>query len=534
MRKLFSKLWFLALLSGILFSASWPTYGFPFLLFFAFIPLLVIEETIRNNPRFYKKRSVITYSYIAFLLFNASATWWVMYASAIGAILAIFINSFFMSLVFLGFHLLRRQTKTFTGILALISCWTAFEFFHLNWELAWPWLTLGNAFADYTPCVQWYEYTGTLGGTWWILIMNVLFFYLWKAYTTYRLAHRITRSLIIATAVVCFVPLLISFIQYKRYTPLGTERQVTLVQPNIDPYNEKFVFSLFKDSFLNMLDLAKTKINSSTDYVVFPETAIARNFWEEDMDDIAPLIETRKLTAISPKVNIIMGASTYKTLIVKTPTARHPDDCDTCFYDSFNTALLLDSSLTEQVYHKSKLVPGVETLPYPAVFNVLQAVAFDLGGMVGSLGIQKDRTPFTNSFNGDKLAPSICYESAFGEFTAAYVRNGANAIFIITNDGWWKDTPGYRQHFAYARLRAIETRKDVVQSANTGISGFINQRGDVVKQTQWWVPAAIDGKILLNKKKTVYVLLGDYLGRLSVAVVCALILIVLVNVFRKR
>jgi apolipoprotein N-acyltransferase len=63
-----------------------------------------------------------------------------------------------------------------------------------------------------------------------------------------------------------------------------------------------------------------------------------------------------------------------------------------------------------------------------------------------------------NEKHGFKIAPAICYESIYGEFMSKYIRNGANLICIITNDGWWKNTPGHKQHMNYARLRAIETR----------------------------------------------------------------------------
>jgi len=138
-----------------------------------------------------------------------------------------------------------------------------------------------------------------------------------------------------------------------------------------------------------------------------------------------------------------------------------------------------------------------------------------LGGTVGTLGVDSAQIPFTGRKNL-KVAPVICYESAYGEFVSHSVRNGANMIFVITNDGWWGNTPGYRQHFLFSRLRAIETRRSVARSANTGISGFINQRGDVSQATKYWVPAAIRQTINANDVLTFYVKHGDYLARISV------------------
>jgi apolipoprotein N-acyltransferase len=114
------------------------------------------------------------------------------------------------------------------------------------------------------------------------------------------------------------------------------------------------------------------------------------------------------------------------------------------------------------------------------------------------------------------------------------VKNGANLICIITNDGWWKDTPGYKQHFSYARLRAIENRRDIVQSANTGLSGFINQRGDVLQKTSWWKEYAIKQDVMLNEKLTFYSKNGDYIARTASYMSVIVFLYTIFISFRRR
>jgi len=155
----------------------------------------------------------------------------------------------------------------------------------------------------------------------------------------------------------------------------------------------------------------------------------------------------------------------------------------------------------------------------------LENFAFDLGGTVGSLGVDKERTVFARPSDNLKIAPVICYESVFGAYVTQYIRKGANLIFVITNDGWWGDTPGHRQHFTFSQLRAIETRRSVARSANTGISAFINQRGDISQVTKYWEPAVIRQKINANYELTFYVRYGDYIGRISAFVAVFLILI---------
>jgi apolipoprotein N-acyltransferase len=87
---------------------------------------------------------------------------------------------------------------------------------------------------------------------------------------------------------------------------------------------------------------------------------------------------------------------------------------------------------------------------------------------------------------------------------------------VLTNDGWWKGSPGSWQHFGYSRLRAIETRRSIARCANTGISGFINQRGDILKKTELSVSDVIGMPVGLNKTVTFYARYGDYLGKFCV------------------
>ena len=154
--------------------------------------------------------------------------------------------------------------------------------------------------------------------------------------------------------------------------------------------------------------------------------------------------------------------------------------------------------------------------------------SFDLGGTTGSLGRQMEPTNFVLK-NGTKVAPVICYESVFGGYLAQYIRKGAELIVVITNDGWWRNTPGYKQHFSFSRLRAVETRRSVARAANTGISCFINQRGDVFQPTPWWTETAISGEVNLNDEITFYVKYGDYIARVSMFAGALLLLFLIVK-----
>ena len=204
------------------------------------------------------------------------------------------------------------------------------------------------------------------------------------------------------------------------------------------------------------------------------------------------------------------------------------------FFDNFSTALNIENSGHVQFYHKSRLVPGAESLPFGNALAFLKPVFEHLGGATGAYGNQPDAGVFYSQ-SGIGADPVICFESIWGEYVARSVRKGAQFIAVITNDGWWENTSGKDQHLDYAKLRAIETRRWVARSANTGISAFINQRGDVVQQTKWWTKTAIKQDINLNSELTFYVQHGDYLPR--AASVIAILLIGFIagkKWFRKR
>ena len=184
------------------------------------------------------------------------------------------------------------------------------------------------------------------------------------------------------------------------------------------------------------------------------------------------------------------------------------------FYEILNAALQIEIGNDDvQLYRKSKLVPGPEILPYRRIFFFLKPLIDKLEGTTAGVGTQPERSVMSS--DAGKVAPAICYESVFGEYVTGYIRKGAQAIFIMTNDGWWDNTAGHRQHLHFASLRAIETRRAIARSANTGISAFINQRGDILQHTRYNEPVAIKGAIRFNDAVTFYVLWGDTIARIS-------------------
>jgi apolipoprotein N-acyltransferase len=283
-----------------------------------------------------------------------------------------------------------------------------------------------------------------------------------------------------------------------------------LAQPNIDPYDKGGTIPASQQiDILTKLSDSIGQVN--TEFFIWPETAIADYMDEDHVRTSNYFMQAQSFLSKYKNGNLITGAETYKVYdSQKTKTATALPDGR--FIDNYSTALSIENSATVQFYHKSKLVPGAESLPFKDALFFLKPVFEHLGGATGNYTGQ-DEPSNLYSASGIGAAPVICYESIWGEWVAKSVRNGAQFIAIITNDGWWENTSGKDQHLDYAKLRAIETRRWVCRSANTGISAFINQRGDIVKHTEWWVKTAIKQDINLNSEITFYVEHGDYLPK---------------------
>jgi apolipoprotein N-acyltransferase len=523
------SLFLLSVFSALLLILAWPVNGLAPLLFVAFVPLLLMQHYAQENG--VRGGRVFGFSYLTFLAWNTGTTWWVYNATVEGSIMAFAFNALFMAIVFQLFHITRKRMGSLIGYVSLPAYWIGFEYLHMQWDLSWPWLTLGNGFASWYKWVQWYEFTGVFGGTLWILLVNILVARaLLLAERRLKIRHALY-ALLLAT-----LPASWSLIKYYRYEDKGKGVEVILTQPNIDPYSEKFSGMPPEEQLARMLKLAAPLITDSTQYVVGPETALPYDHQEEYMLEHPDVLALQDFIKPWPRLKVIAGVSTSKTFREGeklSSTARRYANSEQ-YYDAFNTSMQVDNTGKVQLYHKSKLVPGVEQMPYPGIFKFVEKFAIDLGGTVGSYGKQEERSVFTSP-EGIKTGVPICYESIYGEFMAGYIRNGADFIFIITNDGWWGDTPGYRQHRDYARLRAIEERRSVARSANTGISCFINQRGDIVSATGWWEPAALRGVMKANKELTFYVKYGDYIAKFfSVLAIALLLLIFAIPFFRKK
>ena len=517
--------------SAVLLGLAWY-FHLGILIFFGFVPLLILEDKFQTNNKALGLR-FFGLVYLSFLLWNILVTWWIVYASMGGAIMAYTANALLMTAVFFIYALIKRKIHAKWALWSLIPLWLAFEYIHTLWDITWTWLSIGNVFANHHNWVQWYSFTGVSGGTAWVLAVNIFCFKLIKENKVKYLVSKQVAYLFLAI----LVPILISY-GISLSAPFASKAgvEVVVVQPNIDPYNVKFNTS-YASQLENTIALMRQKLTSNTAYLALPETFITGFTDDLNEDNINDLAEVKwfrdSLLLKYPQLKIVTGANTYKYYsLLETPSATaRKDSRNDLYYDMYNTALFITGDSCN-IYHKSKLVPGVEMMPFPGFFKLFESFAIDLGGTTGSLGTQSTRSVFKDRERNIDIAPVICYESVYGDFVATYVRNGANLIFIVTNDGWWDDTPGYKQHLQYARLRAIENRRSIVRCANTGVSCFVDEMGNLSQETKFWEPAVISQVVRPNSELTFFSKFGDILSYTSC--VLSLILLLYLPIYHWR
>ena len=496
-----------ALLSGLLLSAAWPTWGIAPIAFIGFVPLLLLEDRFAKG----EKGKLFWLSFLTFLIWNVVTTWWIWNATP-AATAAWVLNSLFMAIVFNVFHLTKKKgCNNPWGNFFLIPYWMAFEQLTYLWAIKWPWLNLGNAFSSRIEWIQWYEYTGVAGGTLWILAVNILItniILFFKTKETKKLF-----ACIGIEAIVLLLPIIISTRMYNHYDEQGTDTEVIVVQQNCDPWNEQFDSQFYDQVIQNNINLSLPLITPKTKFVVSSESAIQEGIWLHEIDNAKALHTLHDYIKRFPQMAFVIGGTTYEFVprgMESDFPARDIGDGEH-FYYCHNSALLIDT-INLQYRNKSQLTPGVEAIPEWMGF--LKNYSITMGIARGTLKTDPEARVLT--FGDHKVGVPICYESAFGEYVSNFCKKGADLLFVITNDGWWGDTPGYKQHFEFSKLRAIENRRCIARSANTGRSGFFNQRGDVLQQTQYWVPDAIRATLKANTKVTFYAQHGDYLSRIAV------------------
>lgn len=519
-----------SVLSGVLLGLSWVeiTNFFP-LVFVALVPFLWLENQILQQKL--SSAKVYVHAFVVFSLFNIITTWWIYHATLLGALMAFFFSAILVAFPFWLFHLTRKHIGNKEGYIAFVINILAFEWLDYNWALSHPWLPFGNAFASSPNMVQWYEFTGVSGGSLWVILVNLIVYFgivTWKNNHTFSSVKKHFALLLVCL----FLPMLISYF-IGRNVDLGENNEtleIVLSQPNVDPYQKFGGEELALKQTTQMMDITRSVMTDDTRLIITPETALSSSLEESMMIHSDEVGIIQEFLSEFPKAKVLTGASTHAFFEEENSMASRKLEYGG-FWEAYNSTVLVDTSKNIETYHKMKLVLGVETLPFQFITKPLESL-FDLGGTSGTLGTEL--APKNFEVENIEIAPTICYESIYGEFIGKFCGKGAGIIAVSTNDAWWYDTPGYKQLLAYTQLRAIENRKWIARSANTGISCFINPKGEITKKTKWEETTAIAMKVPVMKGITFYARNGDFISRIALFISPLLILLTFVRRFKNR
>ena len=515
----------LAILSGVMISLGWFTPCPTLVMLVSIVPLLFAENLIANDS---KKAKLLRVGLLAFIYVYLQDLF-ILYPLTLllkkWTFLIFCCNSLLYAFLFALFSLVKRKCGNRWGCISFVAFSVLFDFIMQNIDASFPaipmgWMLIGMNETG-LPFMQWYEYTGLLGGSVWILTVNVIAYILiWNRIEKKKL----NVPLLSAFIAIVVLPIALSLVLYGTYKEKKDPVNFVLVQPNINPYSEKQSLGLAIQCD-KMVSLARAYADAETDYIVFPETALDNNFWYNNLNENDMIVYLRdSVMAAYSEANLITGAMMLQYFMAVAPPSRDAMVAgENLYIQMYNAVFQIANGYPVQVYKKEKLVPLTEHSPFKKKWN---------RSLNGSQEYNLARGEKQNILRSAtaKMGAFVCYESMFASYCAKFADMGADIYCMITNDGWWLDTGLPVAHLRHAQVRAIENRRSLARCGNTGITAGIDQRGRIVAQTPWWEPTALKVTLNKNRTKTLYTQWGDYVGVL--AALLSLLIVVLL-VFKK-
>jgi apolipoprotein N-acyltransferase len=509
----------LASVSAIILGFSFPPFPLGIIACFGFVPFFLLVEKIDSFTRFFR------YSYCLFFLFTLIALYWVggfthfrdPYLMIAGAAL-FFWQPLFFTIPASIYFWFSKNTQSQYAVFFFPFLWVTFEWLYALGEFAFPWLSIGNTQTYNLEKIQYADITGVYGISFWVLLLNALVFLVVK--NIQQNVSKNTKYSLFGLILFLYVtPSIYSWVAKNSIAILDESRTVSIgiVQPNIDPWMKWEGMNTVSGRWhqiQSLLKLIRENINENTDIVVLPESAILLNL---------PVfnVEAEKTKKIIDSLNVVLISGYAKVKYYEgdqAPSSSNVLKGSNIRYDSFNSILMMEpGSDLIQSYSKMRLVPFAERIPYADdVPYLIEPLRWGVG--ISNWGKGTDSTLFFSRTLQTNFLSMVCYESVFPEFVASFVNKGAEFLIFITNDSWWGNTSGARQHNQFAVLRAVENRRWIIRCANGGISSFIDPFGTMYDKTDMYEKAYIQRAITPFSNKTFYTIHGDIFAR-----ICAII-----------
>jgi len=472
-------------LAALLLFFSFPPYPTGFLSYFCLVPLFLLfeKQDFRNGFRT---------GYLTALIALGTLFYWLNWNSGANMVQAT--GMYISTVIYLSIswgifgwiqNKICRRFGT-RGLYAAPFVWTSLEFLQSLGELGFSWHSLATSQTYYPWLIQHISLTGMYSITFWIVLLNVLFFFLFKALRgkTVSVRNRVTYAALIL--ILILVPLCHGWIVTSNKTPYAKSIEAGVVQPNIEP-NMKWLQKDFAyDETLRLTE----NLPDHLDLIVWPETAIPTRlrYHRKKLNEIRALLRKKN-------VNLLTGIPDRRT--VKTDQGYK--------YRSFNAVYYLRKNRnTIETYDKIHLVPFGEFVP--SILAWLSEMAMDVGAGNYFPGNEYDTFSLVSKSQSDTITFSavICLESVFAHQVQRFFARGAQFLVIITNDAWYDGTNGPAQHAQIAVLRAIENHASIIRCANSGISAIIDPYGTILQESQNQTQAAIYGRVPVSEERTFY------------------------------
>lgn len=505
----------LASLSGIMLTAAFPRTGFDYFAWFALVPLiLTINQT----------KAVFLTGCLTGFIHQITLVYWLVTAMHVYGNLPIFTS---VPLLIL----LCMYLSIFTGIFCVLVkrlcpkpwqliwapfIWVSLEYARSLTQFAFPWELLGYSQYLKLPLIQIADITGVYGISWLIVLFNVAIA-CFLLYTTRQFWNQIEVSnrlvyVFLGSVIFCFV----IFLSYGLVRMYGINKtiqtsqnqmKVGIVQGNINQavkWDEKFRLQTIQKYILASL----SENHHDADLIVWPETAVPIYIQQE-----TPL--RKKLISFidNQSAVLLIGGLRYDRSVLGR-------------WLFYNSAYLLEPNKSDwQTYDKSHLVPYGEYIPFQTVFPFLSKFVQGVGNFSAGTSI----VPL--KWDKWEIGAQICYEILFPTISRKLVQKGADVLVNITNDAWYGYSSAPYQHFSMIVFRAVENKRALARSANTGISGFVNPYGKIISASKIFTDANLNASLPILNDLTFYCQFGDVF-----AISCCLVLfiVVLLSFFLRK
>ena len=503
-------------ISGLLLTAAFPKIGLEWLIWFAFVPLLYAIKDLSAGAGFRMGFFTGIFHFLSLLYWLVPVMRTYGYLPAYLSISVLFLFAAFLALFIAAFSagLTRFGKKPVLCLVLIPLLWVALEYLRSFIFSGFPWELLGYSQYEHLQLIQISDILGVYGLSALIAIANATVFFSLLYFTkkTWQ-GTKITKRLAAASIIALIAGFAITW-SYGRWRletidgliAVSQKARVAVVQGNIDQsikWNPAFQIETIK----KYNRLSASIISQHPDLIVWPESATPFYLLHD----------------VEPSELVFKGIEqTAVDYLIGSPSFIRANDAT----QYLNSAYLISpQTKTMSKYDKTHLVPFGEYVPFkkwlPFLGKIVAQVGDFVGGKEGKTLIWRDQ----------HLGVQICYEIIFPSLSRAMAANNATLLINITNDAWFGKTSGPYQHFSMTVFRAVENRRSLVRSANTGISGFIDPVGRILSSTPLLEEAAVVRPIPLLKEKTVYTRIGDWFAQACFGLT---LLVVLVEIVRFR